>query len=144
MPIEEITLSVPESLPEAGSGRSVAAETGAINTDDRVVGRYRRILADRYRFAWTHRGRRRRQTAFEVAYRGLVKQLAKEVTEPIADRTVKLDIRTRIYAALTGILAVATEDQRQRHNRSRRLFTWGLALSGVGLVSLGAAAYLVL
>lgn len=137
MAIEEIILSVPQSLPT-----QVAAED--MNPDDRVVRRYRGLLQDQYRFAWTQRGRRKRQEAFEVAYRSLAKQLASEVTGSIEDRAVKLDTRTRIYVSLTGMLAVASAEQRRLRDQTRRLFGWGLTLFGIGLGSLAATVYLVI
>lgn len=136
MAIEEITLSVPLSLPESGSREHIPGE--AVNPDDQMVRRYARMLEARYRFAWTRRGRRKRLEAFEAGYRSLVKQFAKEVTAPIDDRSIRLDARTRIYASLTGILAAATADQRRLRDRAFRLFGWGLALCGVGLGGLAA------
>ncbi len=144
MAIEEITLSVPQSHSGSDWGRQEETACEAVNPDDRTVSRYRRMLRDRNRFTWTQRGRRKRQEAFEVAYRSLIKQLAKELTESIADRSARLDTRTRIYASLTGILAVSTADQRRMRERASRLFGWGLILAVVGLTTLSTTLYLTI
>ncbi|MGE0623538.1 MAG: hypothetical protein AB7I04_24205 [Pseudomonadales bacterium] len=140
MPIEEITLSVPQSLPDSGTEQRAASATA--HSDDRMVRRYRGLLRDSYRFAWTRRGRQKRQDTFEVAYRSLVKQLAQEITAPIEDRVIRLDARRSIYASLTGIIGAAASDQRRLRDRSRRLFGWGLALCSVGLGSLAVTLVL--
>lgn len=144
MAIEEITLSVPQAVPDADWQRPERTAFDAVNPDDRVVGRYRRILRDRNRFSWTRRGRQKRRETFEVAYRTLVKQLAKELTESIGDRSARLDTRTRIYASVTGILAVTTAEQQRCRRQSSKLFGWGLVLAGMGLTALGTTVYLTL
>lgn len=141
MAVEEITLSVPQAVPH-GDRQAERSACDMVNPDDRMVGRYRRILRDRNRFSWTRRGRQKRRETFEVAYRSLVKQLAKELTESIGDRSARLDTRTRIYASLTGILAITTAAQNRYQDQSSRLFGWGLVLAGVGMSALGATLYL--
>jgi len=140
--MEEITLSVPRAIPDGRWHRQNVAPREPVNPHDRVVGRYRRMLRERNRIAWTRHGRRRRHDAFEVAYRSLVKQLAKDVSDPIGDRAARLDIRTRIYGSLTGIVAATTADQGRLRDQAARLFAWGLVLAGVGLAALAATVYL--
>jgi hypothetical protein len=142
MAMEEITLSVPRAIPDGRWHRQTVVSREPVNPHDRVVGRYRRLLRERNRIAWTRHGRRKRHEAFEVAYRSLVKQLAKDVSDTVGDRAARLDIRTRIYGSLTGIVAVSTEDQGRLRDQAVRLFGWGVVLAGVGLTALAATVYL--
>ncbi|MGD8417425.1 MAG: hypothetical protein PVH91_10230 [Pseudomonadales bacterium] len=133
MAIEEITLSVPQVLPDSGIAYQSEHERQATGPDLQVGRRYRQILRERDRFTWTRRGRARREEVFDVAYRSLVKQMAKDATEAIRDRSARLQSRTRIYATLTELLTISAEDQRRARYRARRTMTWGIGLAAFGL-----------
>jgi hypothetical protein len=145
MAIEEITLSVPgeESVSaENGSsngGRS-APHRGDTAIDCDFVRGYREILRERDRFALSRRGRERRQHNFEIAFKSLVKNLAREATSTIPNRPAKLSARTRIYISLIELAGAVAEDHRQSMASARRVL---LSAIGVGTIGVLGMAYTI-
>jgi hypothetical protein len=138
MPVEEIVLSLPEEARERDvNDLSESQPTGA--DGEQLIRHYHQLLKQRRRFAWTRRARRRREEVFDSACKSLAKQLARESTAEVASRVDRLHARTRIYAAVGGLLNVsALEAQRatlRNHYAVRYALLLGL-LAGVSLAAL--------
>ena len=138
MPVEEIVLSLPEETREQDTKDNPDPRRANGNGED-LIRHYYELLKKRRRFAWTRRGRQRREVAFDSACKSLAKQLARESTAEVASRTDRLETRTRIYAAVGGLLNVSAMEAQRASLRNYYAVRYALLiglLSGVSLAAL--------
>jgi hypothetical protein len=111
MPVEEITLGLPNSAPAEESSEL----PGLIGSG--LIRQYRHIRSDRERFAWTRRQRERREAEFDVATRNIVKQLARKLTADITHRRTRVLVRAEIYASVNALLSAASDHRSLKPDR---------------------------
>jgi hypothetical protein len=132
--MEEITLSVPRTLPDRQEAPA-RNETGSPQAPVELERLARGFLAaarSRDRPALTDRHRRQRQENFELRLKGLIKPVASETADLIADRRCRIEVRTRIYAAMMVMARVSAQDQVRTVRRCRRALRWAFASGAVG------------
>ena len=137
MPVEEIVLSLPEVARESELEHASASERDR-NYRDELIGRYRQMLETRRRFAWTRRGRSRRETAFDAACKQMAKQLARQSTDKMDDRSKRLAARALIYGAVDGLLHTAAREQRRQTLHYRKAVRYAFLLGSLGTLTIGA------
>jgi hypothetical protein len=149
MAVEEIVLSLPEATRESELSRLSATERDR-NHNDELIGRYRQMLDARRRFAWTKRGRARREEVFEAACKNMAKQLARQSTDKVQDRASRLAARALIYGAVDGLLATAAREQQRQASQYRKALRYAFWLGSLGalmvavLIALGLNGSLAL
>ena len=137
MPVEEIVLSLPEAA-RASELRNLSATERDRAHNDELIGRYRQMLEARRRFAWTRRGRARREEVFDAACKGMAKQLARQSTDEVDDRDTRLAARALVYGAVDGLLTTAAGEQRRQALQYRSAIRYAFWLGSLGTVAVAA------
>ncbi len=140
MPVEEIVLSLPGAARESELKRTSASERDSKHRDE-LISRYRQMLEARRRFAWTRRGRTRREEVFDAACKGMAKQIARQSTDTMEDRATRLAARALVYGAVDGLLSTAAREQRRAAFRYHRAVRYAFLLGSLG--ALTAAALII-
>ena len=128
MPVEEIKLGLP------GEPTSDLPENKHDTVSGDLLRQYRQITSDRRRFAWTRRGRERREAEFDVASRNIVKRLARELTADIQARGTRTLVRAEIYGSVAALLSTASEDRRLDPDRVQTRNRLGIVASAAVLL----------
>jgi hypothetical protein len=146
MAVEEISLTLPEDWPAsderppwtAGGDDAGRGEPGAAALAQSFVQAARK----RDGFVFTRRQRARRIEQYERSVKSIVKQAASEACSMVADRHVRMVVRTRIYGTLMALMREIASDQLALRTRTRRIARWSLAIAAMGLVVTTAALYI--
>lgn len=133
MPVEEIVLSLPEAA-RASELRNLSASERDRTRNDELIGRYRQMLEARRRFAWTRRGRARREEVFDAACKSMAKQLARQSTDQVDDRDRRLAARALVYGAVEALLRTAAGEQRRQTARHRSTVRYAFWLGSLGML----------
>jgi hypothetical protein len=145
MPVEEIILTLPESARESELRPSFASEDGGSTLRDELIACYRQMLEARRRLAWTRRSRARREEVFDIACKGIAKQLARQSADAIDDRTTRFAVRALIYGGVDGLLSTAAREERRQTLRNRRVACCAFLLGSLGaLMVIGFGGCIVL
>jgi len=147
MPIEEITLSVPDGSMESqrgGSGHvpNSKGERAEAAGTDKLVAAYLKSARARDRFAFTDKGHMRNRERFAQSLKAIVKKIAADASNPLEDRSARMQVRTRIYGDVMKLANAMSKDQLAMIRWNRIRWRWSLALATVGL--LGIAHTLVM
>ena len=147
MPVEEITLSVPQSLAEWSHGDDERTPKSDVNNEkvervSKLAGAYLNAVRVRDRFAFTHKGRMRNRERFNQSLKAVVRNVATDASSAVKERSARLEIRTQIYGGIMQLVKAMSRDQLDMMMRARRQFRWSLAVGAVGL--LGVTTTLVL
>ncbi len=138
MPIEEITLSAPcepeqRTTADSDKAHGQPGETGVA----RHARAYLQAARARGRISCRQRQRQKRLEQFEQTVKTLVKRIATEASSDIADRSERLDVRTRIYSGVMVLAKAISHDQRAMLDRSRTSRHRSLILAALGLLGIG-------
>jgi hypothetical protein len=78
----------------------------------------------------------RNQERFAQSVKAIVKKVAADASNPLDDRSARMQVRTQIYADVMLLANAMSKDQLAmiRRHRSRR--RWSLALTAVGLLGI--------
>ena len=139
--MEEITLSVPQSLPEWSRGNGERTPKSDVNNEkverlSRLAGAYLNAVRVRDRFAFTNKGRMRNRERFNQSLKTVVRDVATDASFAVKDRSARLEIRTQIYGGLMQLVNAMARDQLDLIMRARRQFRWSLAVGAVGLLGI--------
>ncbi len=141
MPIEKITLSVPQNLSERSRGdeqrtpdSDAKGERGARISE--IAGAYLNAARARDRFALTNKGRMRNRERFNQSLKAVVKNVATDASSAVEDRSARLEIRIQIYADVMQLAKAMSKDQLDIIMRARTRFRWSLAVAAVGLLGI--------
>jgi len=136
MPIEEITLSVPD-----GNERNPDSKAGVESDVDakKLEAAYLKSARARDRFTFTNRGRARNRERFNQSLKALVKGIATSASNPVEDRRARMAVRTQVYAGVVQLANAMSKDQLAVIERSRKRLRWSLGLAIVGVFSVAMA-----
>ena len=137
MPVEEITLSLPEEARERDVN-DLSEPPPRRGAQEELIRHYYQLLKKKRRFAWTRRARQRREEVFDSACKSLAKQLARESTAEVESRVDRLEARTRIYAAIGSLLNVSAMEAQRVSLRNYYAVRYALLIGVLGGVSLAA------
>ena len=135
MPVEEITLSVPNGN-ESNSG----SKTESVEDVDasELLGAYLKSARARDGFAFTAKARLRNRERFGQSLKALVKGIATRASNPVNDRHTRMAVRTHVYTNVMQLATAMSKDQQQIVEKSRKRLRWTLALAILGLLSVAA------
>jgi len=141
LPVEEITLSVPQSLAEWSRGDDERTPKSDVNNEkvervSKLGGAYLNAVRARDRFALTNKGRMRNRERFNQSLKAVVKNVATDASCAVEDPSARLEIRIQIYAAVMQLAKVMSKDQLDIIMRARTRFCWSLAVAAVGLLGI--------
>jgi hypothetical protein len=132
--VEEVVLSVPGDPNGCEDPASGISPSGTTDGLERVVREYFKSARARGGLALSDRMRQRRHERFDIALKTLVKTMATEASRPVAERPLRLDVRTQVYAYMMTLVRIMARDHLIVIRRARRTLRWGLAFATVGAV----------
>lgn len=141
MPMEKITLSVPQNLLERSRGDDEGtpesdAKSEKIARTSELTGAYLNAVRARDRLAFTNKGRMRNWERFNQSLKAVVRNVATDASCAVKDRSARLEIRTRIYAGVMQLANTMSRDQFDIMMRARMRFRWSLVVGTVGLLGI--------
>ena len=142
MAVEEITLH-PVRLPELVK-RSESPPDNDPGPEDLnpIVRDYVTAIRHRDRFTLSAKSHQRNQDRFDLTLKTLVKTMATQASSRVRDHDSRMIIRTEIYSLTMMLVQALSEDQRVCLRKSRQIMKWGMILGALGILGVGATAFL--